>query len=410
MQTATSHLMRAYARQPVSFVRGSGARLWDEQGVEYLDAIAGVAVTSLGHAHPEIATVIAEQAEMLLHTSNVFRIDWQEHLGERLCALTGMQRAFFCNSGAEANEAALKLARLHGHRKQVAGPKIVVRENGFHGRTIATLSASGNPTKQQGFEPLLPGILRVPYNDIEAVRRIATHESGIVAVLIEPVQGEGGIRVASTDYLRELRDLCDKHDWLLMLDEIQAGMGRTGTWFGHQHAGITPDVITLAKALGNGFPIGACLARGAAADLFSPGQHGSTFGGNPLACRVACTVLEIMARDKLPQRAAALGARLLAGLQKALSDHPNVTSIRGQGLMAGIELDRNCKELVGRALEEQRLLITVTRDTVIRLLPPLVCDEMQIDDIVVRVTRLLSSSVMIGAVTTEAAVQKGSTT
>lgn len=283
-------------------------------------------------------------------------------------------------------------------------------ENGFHGRTIATLSASGNPTKQQGFEPLLPGILRVPYNDIEAVRRIATHESGIVAVLIEPVQGEGGIRVASTDYLRELRDLCDKHDWLLMLDEIQAGMGRTGTWFGHQHAGITPDVITLAKALGNGFPIGACLARGAAADLFSPGQHGSTFGGNPLACRVACTVLEIMARDKLPQRAAALGARLLAGLQKALSDHPNVTSIRGQGLMAGIELDRNCKELVGRALEEQRLLITVTRDTVIRLLPPLVCDEMQIDDIVVRVTRLLSSSVMIGAVTTEAAVQKGSTT
>ena len=391
MKPVTSHLMRAYARQPVSFVRGSGAQLWDEQGVEYLDAIAGVAVTSLGHAQPEIAAVIAEQAGMLLHTSNVFRIDWQERLGERLCALTGMQRVFFCNSGAEANEAALKLARLHGHRKQVAEPKILVMENGFHGRTIATLSASGNPTKQQGFEPLLPGFLRVPYDDIEAVRRVAAQEDDIVAVLIEPVQGEGGIRVASTDYLRELRALCDQHGWLLMLDEIQAGMGRTGAWFGHQHAGITPDVMTLAKALGNGFPIGACLARGAAADLFSPGQHGSTFGGNPLACRVACTVLDIMARDQLPQRAAVLGARLLAGLQGALGDHPNVIAIRGQGLMAGIELDRPCKELVGRALDEQRLLITVTRDSTIRLLPSLVCTEAQIDDIVARVTRLLAA-------------------
>ena len=391
MKPVTSHLMRAYARQPVSFVRGSGAQLWDEQGVEYLDAIAGVAVTSLGHAQPEIAAVIAEQAGMLLHTSNVFRIDWQERLGERLCALTGMQRVFFCNSGAEANEAALKLARLYGHRKQVAEPKILVMENGFHGRTIATLSASGNPTKQQGFEPLLPGFLRVPYDDIEAVRRVAAQEDDIVAVLIEPVQGEGGIRVASTDYLRELRALCDQHGWLLMLDEIQAGMGRTGAWFGHQHAGITPDVMTLAKALGNGFPIGACLARGAAADLFSPGQHGSTFGGNPLACRVACTVLDIMARDQLPQRAAVLGARLLAGLQGALGDHPNVIAIRGQGLMAGIELDRPCKELVGRALDEQRLLITVTRDSTIRLLPSLVCTEAQIDDIVARVTRLLAA-------------------
>ncbi|WP_156864500.1 aspartate aminotransferase family protein [Casimicrobium huifangae] len=391
MKPVTSHLMRAYARQPVSFVRGSGAQLWDEQGVEYLDAIAGVAVTSLGHAQPEIAAVIAEQAGMLLHTSNVFRIDWQERLGERLCALTGMQRVFFCNSGAEANEAALKLARLYGHRKQVAEPKILVMENGFHGRTIATLSASGNPTKQQGFEPLLPGFLRVPYDDIEAVRRVAAQENDIVAVLIEPVQGEGGIRVANTDYLRELRALCDQHGWLLMLDEIQAGMGRTGTWFGHQHAGITPDVMTLAKALGNGFPIGACLARGAAADLFSPGQHGSTFGGNPLACRVACTVLDIMARDQLPERAAVLGARLLAGLQGALGDHPSVIVIRGQGLMAGIELDRPCKELVGRALDEQRLLITVTRDSTIRLLPSLVCTEAQIDDIVARVTRLLAA-------------------
>ncbi|VUZ23855.1 Acetylornithine aminotransferase [uncultured Comamonas sp.] len=396
MQSATSHLMRAYARQPVSFVRGSGARLWDEHGVEYLDAIAGVAVTSLGHAHPEIAAVIAEQAGMLLHTSNVFRIDWQERLGERLCALTGMESAFFCNSGAEANETALKLARLHGHRRQIAEPKILVMENGFHGRTIATLSATGNPAKQSGFAPLLPGFLRLPYDDIGAVRQAARQSPGIVAVLIEPVQGEGGIRVASADYLRELRALCDRHGWLLMLDEIQSGMGRTGAWFGHQHAGIAPDVMTLAKALGNGIPIGACLARGAAADLFSPGQHGSTFGGNPLACRVACTVLDIMARDKLPERAAVLGARLLAGLQKALGDHPNVIAIRGQGLMAGIEMDRDCKALVGRALEEQHLLITVTRDTVIRLLPPLICDEMQIDAIVARVARLLEPAWTIG--------------
>ena len=389
MSTAHSHLMRAYARQPLSFVRGSGALLWDEQGVEYLDAIAGVAVTSLGHAHPEITAVIAEQAGMLLHTSNVFRIDWQERLGERLCALTGMQRAFFCNSGAEANEAALKLARLHGQRKGIARPTVLVMDNGFHGRTIGTLSASGNPAKQAGFEPLLDGFVRVPYDDIEAVRQAAEQHPDIVAVLLEPVQGEGGIRVASIAYLRELRALCDRHGWLLMLDEIQAGMGRTGAWFGHQHAGITADVMTLAKALGNGLPIGACVARGEAADLFSPGLHGSTFGGNPLACRVACSVLDIMQRDELPMRAAVLGERLLGRLQQALGDHPDVIAIRGRGLMVGIELSRPCKELVGRALSEQRLLITVTRDSTIRLLPALICSEAQIDDIAQRITQLL---------------------
>ena len=271
----------------------------------------------------------------------------------------------------------------------MAQPQIVVMENGFHGRTLATLSATGNPAKQ-GFEPLLPGFLRVPYDDIAAVRQLAEQRDDIVAVLLEPVQGEGGIRVAGADYLRDLRALCDRHGWLLMLDEIQAGMGRTGAWFGHQHAGIAPDVMTLAKALGNGFPIGACLARGPAADLFSPGQHGSTFGGNPLACRVACTVLDIMARDGMPQRAAALGQRLLAGLRRALEGHPQVVAVRGQGLMAGIELDRNCQELVGRALAEQRLLITVTRERTIRLLPPLVCDEAQIDEIVARLARMLS--------------------
>lgn len=391
MSYTPSHLMRTYAPQPVSFVRGSGMHLWDEQNVEYLDAIAGVAVTSLGHAHPEITAVIAEQAGILLHTSNVFRIDWQERLGQRLCAMSGMEMAFFCNSGAEANETALKLAKLHGHRKQVAQPKIVVMENAFHGRTLATLAATGSPAAQHGFEPLLPSFLRVPYDDIESIRRVAAEEPNIVAVLIEPVQGEGGIRVASVDYLRELRVLCDQQGWLLMLDEIQSGLGRTGAWFGHQYAGITPDVITLAKALGNGFPIGACLARGAAADLFSPGQHGSTFGGNPLACRVACTVLDIMTREQLQKRASVLGERLLRGLKEALGNHPNVIAIRGLGLMAGIALNRPCGELVERALDEQRLLITVTRDTTIRLLPPLVCSEEQIDDIVVRVSRLLTS-------------------
>ncbi|MDQ7732564.1 aspartate aminotransferase family protein [Halomonas sp. SpR1] len=389
-----SHLMRAYAPQPVSFVRGRGVHLWDEQGVEYLDAISGVAVTSLGHAHPEIAAVVAEQAGLLMHTSNVFRIDWQELLGERLCAMSDMETAFFCNSGAEANETALKLAKLHGGRQQVSRPKIVVMENAFHGRTLATLAATGNPAVQHGFEPLLPSFVRVPYNDIEAVYRAASLETDIVAVLVEPVQGEGGIRIASADYLRELRALCDQNNWLLMLDEIQTGLGRTGVWFGYQHAGITPDVITLAKALGNGFPIGACLARGVAADLFSPGQHGSTFGGNPMACRVASTVLDIMTRDQLQERAAMLGARLLSGLQKALNNHPNVNAVRGLGLMVGIELDRPCGELVGRALNEQRLLITVTRDTVIRLLPPLVCDEENIDDIVARVSRLLAPAAL----------------
>ena len=392
MLQTDSHLMRAYARQPVSFVRGRGARLWDEQGGEYLDAIAGVAVTSLGHAHPEIAAVMADQAATLLHTSNVFRIDWQEQLGERLCALAGMEKVFFCNSGAEANETALKLARLHGHRKQVAQPQILVMENAFHGRTLATLAATGNAAKQQGFEPQMPGFVRVPYDDIDAVRRAAREAPGIVAVLVEPVQGEGGIRVASTDYLRALRELCDSQGWLLMLDEIQTGLGRTGAWFAHHHAGITPDVMTLAKALGNGVPIGACLARGAAADLFSPGQHGSTFGGNPLACRVACTVLDIMERDGMAQRAALLGERLLAGLRLALAGYPGVQAIRGLGLMAGIELKRNCQELVGRALAEQRLLITVTRERTIRLLPPLICDEAQIDDIVARVASLCHDS------------------
>lgn len=390
MQEPTERLMRAYARQPVSFVRGQGALLWDQDGIEYLDAMAGVAVTSLGHAQPEVASVIAEQTTLLLHTSNVFRIEWQEKLGERICSLARMEKVFFCNSGAEANETALKLARLHGHRKAVAAPQILVMENGFHGRTIATLSATDNAAKQQGFAPLLPGFIRIPFNDIEAVRRAAEDSPDIVAVLLEPVQGEGGIRAASPAYLQSLRSICDQHNWLLMLDEIQCGLGRTGKWFAHQHANIEPDVMTLAKALGNGFPIGACLARGQAADLISPGQHGSTFGGNPLACRVAHTVVDIMEREDVPAQVATQGARLLSELQQALEGHPNIVSVRGFGLMVGIEMDRNCKELVVRALEEQRLLITVTRDSIIRVLPPFVCTTAQIDDIVRRIALLLA--------------------
>ena len=390
MSAAPAYLMHTSARQPVSFSRGQGASLWDTEGVEYLDAIAGVAVTSLGHANPEIAAAIAEQATVLLHTTNMFRIPWQEQLGERLCLLSGMQRAFFCNSGAEANEAALKLARLHANARQVSQPQVLVMENSFHGRTLATLAATGNPAVHRGFEPLMPGFVRVPFDNIEAIRQVAAQSPDIVAVLIEPVQGEGGVHAASAGYLQALRQLCDEHDWLMMIDEVQTGLGRTGTWFGFEHAGIKPDVITLAKALGNGFPIGACLARGKAAQLFSPGHHASTFGGNPLACRVGCTVLDIMQRDHIPQRAAASGRRLLAALKLALGNHPEVVSVRGIGLMIGIELNGPCAELVGRAREEQRLLITVTRGNTVRLLPPLICDDTQIDDIAARITRLLS--------------------
>lgn len=390
MSAAPAYLMHTSARQPVSFSRGQGASLWDTEGVEYLDAIAGVAVTSLGHANPEIAAAIAEQATVLLHTTNMFRIPWQEQLGERLCLLSGMQRAFFCNSGAEANEAALKLARLHANARQVSQPQVLVMENSFHGRTLATLAATGNPAVHRGFEPLMPGFVRVPFDNIEAISQVAAQSPDIVAVLVEPVQGEGGVHAASAGYLQALRQLCDEHDWLMMIDEVQTGLGRTGTWFGFEHAGIKPDVITLAKALGNGFPIGACLARGKAAQLFSPGHHASTFGGNPLACRVGCTVLDIMQRDHIPQRAAASGRRLLAALKLALGNHPEVVSVRGIGLMIGIELNGPCAELVGRAREEQRLLITVTRGNTVRLLPPLICDDAQIDDIAARITRLLS--------------------
>ncbi|MEX5449105.1 aspartate aminotransferase family protein [Stutzerimonas stutzeri] len=389
MDDQNSHLMHAYARQPVYFTRGQGARLWDTHGREYLDAIAGVAVTNLGHSHPEITAAIADQAGRLMHTSNMFGIEWQDSLGSRLCAISEMRRAFFCNSGAEANETALKLARLHASRRGVAHPLVVVMENSFHGRTLATLAATGNPGVQRGFEPLMPGFMRVPYADIEAVRTLASQFSNIVAVLVEPVQGESGVRIAPIEYMQALRDLCTANDWLFMVDEVQTGFGRTGAWFGYQHAGVLPDVITLAKGLGNGYPIGACLARGTAADLFSPGHHGSTFGGNPMACRIGCTVVDVMERERIPQRARVMGQRLEGALRQGLAGCEGVVTIRALGLMVGIELDRPCTELLTCALKDEALLISVSRERTIRLLPALICSEADIDEIAARLSRLV---------------------
>lgn len=372
------HLMNTYNRQPVTFVRGEGVYLWDTEGKQYFDAITGVAVCGLGHAQPDIARALSEQASTLIHTSNIYGIAWQDKLADRLSALSGMDKVFFCNSGAEANEAAIKLARLHGHRKGLSDPHIVVMESSFHGRTLATLSATGNRKVQAGFEPLVSGFVRVPYGDMETLRQVAAKDRNIVAVLVEPVQGEGGIRVPGADYLRDIRALCDAQGWLMMVDEVQTGVGRTGAWFAHQHAGIRPDVMSLAKGLGNGVPVGACLAAGAAAELFGPGNHGSTFGGNPLMCRVAHTVLEVIERDGLVERAAVLGERIREGLAARLHGVHGVLEVRGKGLMIGVQLDRPCAALVGQALQAG-MLINVTADSVIRLLPALVMTDAQAD-------------------------------
>lgn len=381
-------LMPAYQRLPVAFVRGSGAYLWDESGRRYLDALSGVAVCSLGHAHPALATAIAEQASTLLHTSNIYRIALQEELGTRLTQLAGMEKAFFCNSGAEANEAAIKLARLHGHARNIAEPQIIVMEDSFHGRTMATLSATGNAKVQQGFEPLVQGFLRVPYGNLDAIAAIADARDDIAAVLVEPIQGEGGINIAPAGYLAGIRRLCDRHDWLMMLDEVQTGMCRTGRWFACQHEGVTPDVMALAKALGNGVPIGASLAAGKAAALIAPGRHGSTFGGNPLACRAALTVIAVMERDGLAQRAAAIGAQILQRLREALRGVPAVRDVRGRGMMIGVELDRPCAELVAQCLAAG-LLINVTAGNVVRLLPPLIYGAEEVETLVSTLASLI---------------------
>ena len=382
------HLMNTYKPLPVSFDRGEGPYLFDDKGERYLDALCGIAVCGLGHAHPAVSKAVCEQSKRLLHTSNLYQISQQEKLADALCDVAGMDRVFFGNSGAEANEAALKLARLYGHQKGIDSPQVIVTEGSFHGRTLATLTATGNRKIQAGFEPLVPGFLRAPYNDLQAIRTIASNSPNVVAILVEPITGEGGIRIPDDDYLSALRTLCDEHDWLLMLDEIQTGMGRTGRWFAHQHADIQPDVMTLAKALGNGVPIGACLALGAAADVYKPGNHGSTFGGNPLSTSAALAVLQSIQEDDLVNRAEQLGTRMLDGFRAQLGDAEGVVSIRGRGLMLGIELDRPCGELMQRALD-RKLLINVTADTVVRLLPPLILTDAQADEIVAEVSQLI---------------------
>ena len=382
------HLMNTYKPLPVIFDRGEGAYLFDDKGERYLDALCGIAVCGLGHAHPAVSKAVCEQSKRLLHTSNLYQISQQEKLADALCDVAGMDRVFFGNSGAEANEAALKLARLYGHQKGIDSPQVIVTEGSFHGRTLATLTATGNRKIQAGFEPLVPGFLRAPYNDLQAIRTIASNSPNVVAILVEPITGEGGIRIPDDDYLSELRVLCDEHNWLLMLDEIQTGMGRTGRWFAHQHADIQPDVMTLAKALGNGVPIGACLALGAAAEVYKPGNHGSTFGGNPLSTSAALAVLQSIQEDDLVNRAEQLGTRMLDGFKTQLGDAEGVVSIRGRGLMLGIELDRPCGELMQRALD-RKLLINVTADTVVRLLPPLILTDAQADEIVAEVSQLI---------------------
>jgi len=381
-------LMTTYNRLPVTFVRGEGAWLWDTEGKKYLDALAGVAVCGLGHAHPAISEAICRQASQLVHTSNIYGIANQQVLGEKLTQLSGMDRVFFSNSGAEANEAAIKLARMYGHSKGINNPAIIVMESSFHGRTLATLTATGNRKVQAGFEPLVQGFLRVPYNDLDAIRMVGKNSPEVVAVLVEPVQGEGGVNVPGDDYLKGIRALCDEHGWLMMLDEIQTGMGRTGTMFAFQQTGITPDVMTLAKGLGNGVPIGACLAHGAASELFKPGNHGSTFGGSPLACAAGLAVIGMLQKDNLAQRAGMLGQRMVQGFRAALDGHSFVTAIRNKGLMIGIELDRPCAELVRMALDKG-VLINVTADKVVRLLPPLILNDDEADQIVSKVSELI---------------------
>ena len=391
-----SHLMNTYARLPVAFTRGEGAWLWDSNGKRYLDALAGIAVNTLGHAHPRFTAALNAQIGKLIHVSNIYKVLEQEQLADKLCALSNMQEVFLCNSGCEANEAAIKLARMFGHHKGIEMPTIVVMEKAFHGRTLATLSATGSRKVQAGFEPLVKGFARVPYDDLAAIRQVAEHNHNVVAVLVEPIQGEGGIRTLDIHYLEQLRHICDQHDWLLMLDEVQCGIGRTGKWFAHQHTGILPDVMTLAKGLGSGVPVGACLAAGKAAGTFKPGNHGSTFGGNPLASQAALTTLNILEQDKLLDHAANLGNFLLQGFHERLGQLTGVTSIRGQGLMIGIELNRPCGELVQQAMA-QGLLINVTADNVIRLLPPLVFTQAEAQQLLDMLCPLVTGFLSQGA-------------
>ena len=384
----TDSVMQTYARLPVTFDRGEGVWLWDTEGREYLDALSGIAVCGLGHAHPAVTAAVCAQAGRLVHTSNLYRVQAQEALAADLARLSRLDRVFFGNSGAEANEAAIKLARLHGHARGVDLPCVVVAEGSFHGRTLATLSATGNRKVQAGFEPLVQGFIRIPYNDLDALEHVARHTREAVAVLLEPIQGEGGVVIPDAAYLEGVRRICDAHGWLMMLDEIQTGMGRTGRWFAHQHEPVLPDVMTLAKGLGNGLPIGACLARGGAATLMRPGSHGSTFGGNPLVCQAALAVVKTIETEDLTGRAAEVGAHLLDRLRGSLAGLECVRGVRGKGLMVGVELRRPCADLVGRGLA-RGLLINVTAERVIRLLPPLILSRQQADRIADTLSELI---------------------
>ena len=387
-----SKMMDTYARQPVTFEKGEGVWLWAKDGKKYLDALSGVAVNGLGHTHPKLIKAINEQISRLIHVSNVYHIAEQEKLAEKLTSIAHMDNVFFCNSGCEANEAAIKLARLYGHQNGIDTPEIIVMEKAFHGRTMATLSATGNRKTQAGFEPLVGGFIRVAFDDLEAIQQIASRKNNVVAILLEPIQGEGGINIPSNiqNYLKGLREICDQHHWLLMLDEVQSGIGRTGKWFAHQHTAIQPDVMTLAKGLGSGVPIGACLARGKASQVFTPGKHGSTFGGNPLATAAGYATLNIIEEDKLCGHASKMGALINEEFTKHLKGCPQVKVIRNLGLMIGIELDQPCGDLTKLALDAG-LLINLTADKVIRLLPPLVINEAEAKELVERLSQVIKN-------------------
>lgn len=376
----SNHIVKAYQSLPVSFTHGDGCYLWDDEGKRYLDALSGISVTSLGHNFPALTAALREQVGLLLHTSNLYNIGWQQKLADLLCESAGMDRVFFANSGAEANEAAIKLARLYGHQQGIDKPQIVVMQQAFHGRTMATLSATGSRKVQAGFEPLVSGFVRAPFNDIASIEAIAANNRNVVAILVEPVQGEAGIIIPDPGYLRSLRRICDHNGWLLMLDEIQTGMARSGKLFASQHESVSADVITLAKALGNGVPIGACLTRAMAADVIKPGNHGSTFGGNPLACRAGYTVLQAMLEQKIADNAAQRGSQLAELLRKGLADVPQVVEVRHLGLLLAVQMKSPCQAMVPLALE-RGLLINVTADSVIRLLPPLIIDASQTAEI-----------------------------
>jgi acetylornithine/N-succinyldiaminopimelate aminotransferase len=382
-----SHVMNTYARQPVAFVRGEGVWLWDDNGKKYLDALAGIAVNTLGYNHPRLTRALTERISSgVLHTSNLWRIPLQEAAADRVAEITGLDEVFFCNSGLEANEAAIKVARKYGHERGIAEPAIIVMEKAFHGRSLATLSATGSRKVQAGFEPLVSGFVRVPLNDLDAVRQVAEHNKNVAAVFVEPIQGEGGINVSRLEYLRGLKEICDRHQWLFMSDEVQCGLGRTGKWFVYQHAGFLPDVVPLAKGLGSGVPVGACVVGGRAKGVFKPGNHGSTFGGNPLAMTAVVTTIDTIKEEGLLANAARVGEVICAGFPK----RDGIVEVRGMGLMIGVELARPCGELVRQALDAG-LVLNVTADSVIRMLPPLVMSEAEAREVLARLLPLLEA-------------------